>query len=465
MNRRPPNILLIMSDEHDPAVTGCYGDPLVQTPNLDRLARRGVTFDACYCNSPLCVPSRLSFTAGKYISRINAWSNQSFLPDDCPSLPRALVAAGYDAYLCGKQHYRRDRRYGFTDLLPGISQNNGLHPGGPSPRMTLDRPSNLASWTGRSADFRVGDRSSVLDNGRLVTARGVEFFARRDRSSDTKPFFLFAGYVAPHFPMIVPESYASRYRGKVPPPNLPEGLIESLPTNYQMHRRGFGIEDPDPQVVRDGRDLYWALTDWFDDEVGRLLGALDDSGLADDTVVIYTSDHGENKGDHGLWWKNCMYEHGARVPLIVSWPARWAGGQRRSGACSLVDLVQTICCLSGAEPGRDWDGDSLLPYLDDDAHAWKDTAVSEYYGHNIASGMAMIRQGPWKYVYHSRIDGGGEPERELYDLAADPGEFNNLAGEPGQADRVTAMHAALVAELGEEPDTAELRCRNDVPAA
>ena len=201
--------------------------------------------------------------------------------------------------------------------------------------------------------------------------------------------------------------------------------------------------------------------EWFDDQVDQLLSALGDSQVADNTIVIYTADHGENRGEHGLWWKNCMYEQAARVPLIVRWPKRWRGRQRRSGACSLVDVTRTIAEMADTKAPADWNGDSLLLYVDNARTRWKDTAVSEYYGHNITSGFVMIRQGPWKYVYHNRMDDEHGPERELYDLKEDPGEFTNLASRRDQQERVAAMHAALCKELGEDPEKAELRCRAD----
>ncbi|MHC4916139.1 MAG: sulfatase/phosphatase domain-containing protein, partial [Planctomycetota bacterium] len=176
-------------------------------------------------------------------------------------------------------------------------------------------------------------------------------------------------------------------------------------------------------------------------------------------VVIYTSDHGENKGDHGMWWKNSVYEHAARIPLIARWPGRWAGGQRRAEACSLVDLTRTIAEIGGAGVPEDWDGDSLVPWLDDASAPWKDLAVSEYYGHNISSGLAMLRRGDWKYVYHTRMNETHGPERELYNLAEDPGEWDNRAGDPAQAARIEEMHALLVKELGRDPEEAELECR------
>ena len=184
-------------------------------------------------------------------------------------------------------------------------------------------------------------------------------------------------------------------------------------------------------------------------------------GQADNTIVIYTSDHGENKGDHGMWWKNCAFEASARIPLIVSWPGHLPEGERRTGACSLVDVVQTCCDYAQADAPETWDGTSLQPLLQDDATEWKDQAVSMYYAHNVSSGWAMIRQGEWKYVYHSHCDDQHPAESELYNLAEDPQEFTNLAHDPTQADRIAAMHQDLVAELQEEPDAIERRYRQE----
>lgn len=452
-----------MSDEHDPAVTGCYGDAVVDTPNLDRLSREGVTFDAAYTTSPLCVPARLSFTAGKYISRVGAWANSRRLdPEGLPTLPRLLNALGYDSVLGGKMHYEGKRGYGFRDLFAEVRLRvyNGMKKNGRVGRLDPDSaPEGRENWRRRSADFGVGDRSEVLDADRIVTRECARFLV--ERRPDAPPFFLLAGYIAPHFPLTVPSDLYEKYRGRVPMPEIPEGLLESLPTNYKMTRRGFGCETPDPETVRLGRECYWALTDWFDRQVGELLNALGQSQVADNTIVIYTSDHGENKGDHGLWWKNCMYDHAARIPLIVRWPDGWKAGERRAQVCSMVDLVQTVADLAGAETPSDWDGDSLLPVVENDAAPWKNFALSEYYGHNIASGFTMFRQGAWKYVYHNPIDDKYGAERELFNLDDDPKELHNLADEPVQAERIRAMHAAMVEELGREPEEIERQALED----
>ncbi len=450
-----PNILVIMSDEHHAGVMGCAGDDIIRTRHLDALAERGVTFDACYCNSPLCVPSRLAFTAGKYVSRVAAWSNDCWLPADTPSLPRVLNAAGYESLLCGKMHYDRTRRYGFDDLGPSMNNSRKTGRGG---RRKADNLTEKPGISARFEKFHTGE-SGVLAHDRKVTA-GVTAFLRQRRSSE-KPFFLLAGYLAPHFPLIVPEEYWQAYKGKVPMPKIPAGHLDAQPRNYKHLRIGFNVENVPADIVRKGRELYYGLTQWLDEEIGKLLAALADSEVAENTVVVYTSDHGENIGEHGLWWKNCVYDSAARVPLIVSFPARWAGGQRRTGACSLVDLVQTLADLGGATAGDDWDGDSMTAWLDEPATRWKDLAVSEYYAHNIASGYAMIRMANYKYVYHTPADDDHPAERELYDLKADPGEFTNLAGAEAHRRRIEKMHTALVAEIGEHPDHTEQRCRED----
>jgi choline-sulfatase len=452
-----PNILFIMSDEHNAGVLGGYGNGIIRSPSLDLLAKRGVTFENCYTNSPLCVPCRLSFTAGKYISRVGAWNNDCWLPSaDYPSLPRVLNAVGYESFLCGKMHYDRTRRYGFIEI--GGNMNNNTKTGKGS-RRAADDLSPKDGISSRFDDFYTAEDSSVLTHDRKVTAGTVDFL--KNRKASDKPFFLLAGYLAPHFPLIVPEQYWQAYQGKVPMPEIPPGHLESQPRNYKHLRIGFNVEDAPEDIVRKGRELYYGLTQWLDDEIGKVLKVLNDSELADNTVVIYTTDHGENMGEHGLWWKNCMYEHAARVPLIISWPARFRVGQRRTGACSLVDVNRTIVELGGAAAPNDWDGDSMVKWLDDPKTKWKDWAVSEYYAHNIASGYAMLRMGNYKYVYHTPADAAHPAERELYGLSTDAGEFNNLAGKPEHSDRIAAMHAFLVKELGEDPDLTEQRCRAD----
>jgi len=319
--------------------------------------------------------------------------------------------------------------------------------------------------TGRAGTGFPWTSASAIDTTRpgqslQVTEKGSAYLRSRLRSD--RPFFMLAGYLAPHFPLIIPEKWWKHYADRVPMPRIPPGLLNEIPLNYKHLRIGFNMEDVPPETVKLGRELYYGFVEWLDDQIGKLLAALEDSGQAENTVVIYTADHGENMGEHGLWWKNCMYDHAARVPLIISWPARWTGGQRRSLTCSHLDLVQTIAEIAGCKCPDDWDGDSMCAWLDDGKTPWKDRAISQYYAHNITSGFVMLRQGPYKYVYHSPPDEHHSAQEELYDLRSDPGEFHNLASRPEHRTRCAAMLAAIVKEIGEHPDEVEERCRRDI---
>jgi choline-sulfatase len=455
---KKPNILWIMSDEHNHNVAGCYGNRVVHTPHIDSLSQKGITFDTHYCNSPLCVPSRLSLTAGKYTSRVDVWGLTCELPSaDIPTLPRVLNSAGYTSYLCGKQHYDYSRRYGFTEV--GGNFNNWYKTGRgrrtPPTHLTQERLSP------RFNQFHPGDHGSTVEHDRRVTAGAVDFLSKRQPQDE--PFFLYTGYLAPHFPLIVPQEFYDRYRGKVSMPVIPEGFLDKLPLNYKVQRAAFEeIGVPDDVVLR-GRELYYGLTDWVDNEIGKVLAALNTHPeIAENTVIIYSSDHGENMGEHGMWWKNNMFEQSSRVPLIISWPKRWAGGQRRVGASSHVDLVQTVAEIAGGHTPADWNGESMVPWMDHKRHAWKDHAISEYYAQNTASGYVMSRSGDWKYVYHTVIDKDHPAERELYNLVSDPQEFTNLASLPEHQARIKSMHERMVKVVGGDPDETEQRSRTQL---
>ncbi|MEN6385323.1 MAG: sulfatase-like hydrolase/transferase [Phycisphaerales bacterium] len=462
-SHKKPNILVIMSDEHNANILGCYGNKIVNTPNLNQLSSSGITFENFYCNSPLCVPSRLSFTAGKYISHINAWSNASkLLGDDYPSIAYSMKSAGYDPYLCGKMHYALEHRYGFTEIGKSFT-NQKPKSGGCRRRNPDDLTVDKNTEEGRFDDFHAGNSSRVLDHDKEFTDRTVDFLNNRKKSD--KPFFMISGLLAPHYPLIVPDEYWEKYKDKIPMPKMPQGYIDSLPLNYKHLRSGFGMTDVKPETVKKGRELYYGLVEWMDSEVGKILRALKDNGLEDNTIVIYTSDHGENMGEHGLWWKNAMFNTASRIPLIISYPKRWKGSQRRLQTASLVDLTRTIADLGQAEFPKDWDGDSMVDWLDNSNYKWKDFAVSEYYAHNIASGYTMIRTADYKYVYHTPSDKAHKSQTELYNLRKDPDELSNLSNQDNYKDIISKLHSKICHELGENPDNTELRARKDFQEA
>lgn len=458
-----PNILLIITDEHNAIIMGCAGDKLIRTPHLNNLASQGVLFNAHYCSSPICIPSRQSLTTGKYVSHHNVWGNTVGVQEGTPSLARELNSAGYESFLIGKMHYKGGMSHGYT-LLDSPNRKNNENAGDPVPaKVSLRKRLPAGEFPDRGNELggefsplgEVNNLDAFIDVERRD--RAIQFI--RGRNIGDKPFFLTVGLISPHYPLVAPPEYLEHYFDRVPMPDIPKGYLEGLPLNYKHLRNDRKFERVPSHIIKLARESYYARVEWTDHQIGQILDALKASPVADNTVVIYTSDHGENLGEHGLWWKNCMFDSAVRVPLIISSPSRWKGAQQRNGACSAVDLVQTICDMGGTKAPANWNGRSFLPWLDNPNYPWRDLAISEFYSGYIASGMAMIRQGDWKYVYHTRADETHGPERELYDLRDDPKELRNLSKELSQQPRIAKMHADLVKELGEEPEKSELRWR------
>ncbi len=456
--KQKPNIIVIMTDEHSIKTVGCYGSKFIKTPNIDKIGSQGVTFLNCYTNSPLCVPSRSSFLSGRYTTQVSVWNNTCWLPtEDYPTISQLLKDAGYESILCGKMHLDATRRHGFTEI--GGNMNNGFMTG-KGKRSTIDITKPVPGLSERFTVIKTSDNSTVLAHDRKVTEATIEFL-KSDKPKD-KPLFMIVGYLAPHFPLVVPEKYWLNYKDKIPLPNIPEGYLEKLPLNYKHLRLNFNMEEVPVEYVKKGREVYYGLTEWVDEEIGKVLDALKTSKYADNTVVIFTADHSENMGEHGMWWKNNVFDSATRIPLIISYPDRWKGGQRRGGVCSLVDVTKTIADLAGVEPPANWDGDTLVSLLDNPEHKWKDMAISEYYAHLIASGYTMIRKGKYKYVFHNAPDEKSSIEQELYDLDSDPEELNNLASDKKYKDLMSQMYQEIVKEVGEKPEVTEQRCRQEI---
>ena len=358
-------------------------------------------------------------------------------------------------------HYDKTRDYGFElygtanyDFYhkTGLGENNGG-------RRDADDLTPLPGNSKRINEIGTGD-SWLLRYDRSVTKDAAKFL--ENRKADDKPFFFMTGYLAPHFPLIVPEEYWEKYRGKIPLPELPPNNDENLPLNYKHLQTAFNIEGLDPEITTKAREIYYGLTNWFDGQIGELLDAFEENTeVKDNTIIIYTSDHGESMGEHGLWWKNTMYDCSSKVPLIVSWPKKWKGNQRRTEVCSLLDVVQTINDIGQAKTPDDWDGDSLLPLLNDPSANWDNEVICEYYGHNVASGYTMLRKDNFKYVYHTSPKKGYPEVFELYDVKSDPKELKNLANDTAYQSIKEKLHKRLMEKLTEHPNESEKRCRAD----
>ena len=453
---KPPNFLIIMSDEHGAGFSSAYGHPLIETPHMDRLAREGVTFDSAYCNAPLCVPSRICFMTGQHNWHCKGWDNAVPMRSDAMTWPYLLRAQGYDVVLSGKMHLvGRDNLHGFSRQLardihaqlvhpidlwrdgipgaespwPGVYEAGAGVPGqegrgGAAPE-DLQQRQTIPTGAGHTLEIEMDD---------LAEEAAIAYL--KDSARKEQPFALCVGPIAPHFPFVVPEPYFSRYYPeKADLPDTPEGHLDNLPVAAQRLRAAFGFWGHSDKQVRRARAAYYGLISYVDDKIGNLLNTLESTGLAENTVVIYTSDHGDMLGEHGLWRKMCFYEESARIPMQVRWPGVLSGGRRIEECASLVDLTATILDAAGVstdEQKEQWkvDGDSMLSLLQGRGSDWKDEAFVEHNAHGTDRPRAMIRQGKWKLCYnHAK-----PAEFELYDLETDPGEFNNLAGSPQHRD-------------------------------
>ncbi len=429
-----PNILLIMSDEHAPMFSGPHGHPIVQTPHMDRLAAQGVCFENAYCNSPLCLPSRMSFMTGRYIHNIEVWDNDSILATNAVTWPHRLRAVGYDVVLAGKQHFvGPDKLHGFRAQLARDPHGDHRHPIYPWREGVVPAPQ---AWQGVYQAGPGTTKEIEVDD----EAEAAALAYLRDPARKEQPWALNVSFIAPHFPLVAPQQYWDLY----PPeemdlPTIPPGHLEALHPVYQRMRTMFGLIDYSDDELRRARAGYYALITYLDDKIGRLLTVLEETGQLEKTVVIYVSDHGEMAGEHGMWRKSNFYEQSARIPMLISWPGELPTGRRVREVVSLVDLIATLVDLTDAPTVAPLDGDSLLALARGNAKDWKDSAFSEYLAHGVVRPMAMLRRGRFKLNYSL------DDPPELYDLESDPGEFTDLAADPAHAATREALRNELLA--------------------
>lgn len=426
-----------MSDEHAPMFSGAYGHPLVQTPHLDKLASDGVLFENAYCNSPLCVPSRMSFMTGRYIHHIGVWDNASPLASDAVTWAHLLRAVGYEVVLSGKQHFvGPDKLHGFSTQLARDPHGENLHPIHPwaDGIVAAEKP-----WPG--VDQAGPGTTMEIEVDDEAEAAALSYI--RDPARQEQPWALNVSFIAPHFPLIVPQHYWDMYPpDEVDLPHIPPGHLENQHPVYKRMRHMFGLAEFPDAALRRARAGYYGLITYLDDKIGRLVDALTSTNQLDNTVIIYVSDHGEMAGEHGMWRKSNFYEESARIPMLISWPQRLASGRRVTEVVSLVDLVATMVDLADAPAIAPLDGDSLLPLTQKDGQngsvEWKDEAFAEYLAHGVQRPMAMLRRGRFKLNYSL------DDAVELYDLVTDPHELHDLGDDPDHKEIRESLRAALL---------------------
>jgi choline-sulfatase len=432
-----PNILFIMTDQmaapllplHDPA------SPILM-PHLQALAAQGVVFDSAYCNSPLCAPSRFSLVSGQLPSRIGAYDNAADFAADIPTYAHYLRGLGYRTALSGKMHFcGPDQLHGYEERL-----TSDIYPADYGWAVNWDEPDVRPSWYhNMSSVLQAGPcvRTNQLDFDEEVVFRARQYLYDHVRNTPEQPFCLTVSMTHPHDPYTIPAEYWNLYRDEeVPMPRVEIAQQAQDPHSQRLLKVIDLWDKPLPaEAIRRARRAYFGACSYVDAQIGRLLQTLRECGLADDTVVVFSGDHGDMLGERSLWYKMHWFEMCARVPLVVHAPGRFAPG-RVATSVSTIDLLPTLVELAGGrlEGGLPLDGRSLLPHLQ--GQAGHDEVIGEYMAEGTNAPLLMIRRGRYKF-----IQGGADPCL-LFDLVADPDELNNLAGLP--------THQALVQELQAE---------------
>jgi len=446
---KQPNILLVMADQLAGPLFRPGGHPVLRTPHIDQLAMRGTAFDRAYCNFPICAPSRFSMMSGRLPHAIEAYDNASEFPASIPTMAHYLAALGYRTILCGKMHFiGPDQLHGYeerltTDIYPSDFSWTPDFLKGPS-----YRPTGLSMRPVIEAGPCV--RTMQIDYDDEVEFRGAQKLYDLARDSDERPFFLTISFTHPHPPFVTGEEHWGRYRHeKIDMPGVPPIPLEELDEHsrwlHEAHAQNlYTVTD---EHVRNARHAYYGMVSYIDDKLGRIMQTLKACGLAENTVVVFTADHGEMLGERGMWYKQTFFEWSSRVPLIVSMPHD--SGPRRVGApVSLVDLLPTFLDLANdgrpLAPSDPLDGHSLMPLINGDDDGQDREVISEYSSEGVRAASRMVCRGAYKYIFTR-----GLPP-QLFDLERDPDELNNLAGQASFASVCEVLHARLVQDW--DPD-------------
>lgn len=485
-----PNVLVITTDQQRADSLGCYGSTFTATPCLDRLAGEGAVFSRAYCVNPVCTPARASLFSGQYVSRHGAWNVGMNVPEETVLLSHRLAECGYRTHNIGKAHFQafdgtpaqsKESIPHWTETYPGFC---GPYYGFQTVELSIGHTfygltGHYGAWvrTQVSAEEFAAYRqiSSLcasdtysseayswplpqrLHSSVWTADRTIDFLARQD---GTQPFFLAVGFQDPHHPHALPVDFTDRVRPEdVPLPDYTEGELDDKPPHFREARVG-GLERSDmrgafavagqgggadyrtisERDARLGRAYYYSMVRLIDQQMGRILDALERSGLAENTLVIFTTDHGELLGDHGLWMKGPFhYEQLVRIPMLMRWPGGFAGGQRHSALINQVDLAPTVLAAVGQPLPAELDGVNALPLLRGQTTRLREATLVECIDDPHKLRLKTIVTDNRKLTWYA-----GQPYGELYDLEADPREKINRWDDPAYAVDKAHMLAGLL---------------------
>lgn len=443
-----PNVLLMVSDDLA-ATLGSYGHPLAKTPRLDTLAQRGVRFDRAYCQFPHCNPSRASFLSGLRPNTTRVTLNADDLYRNVPgvvTLPAYFRQQGYTTARSGKLFHlgvpagieSRDDPQAWDFGLPFKDER-------PYPPA---RESAVKVQTGKKQGLpwqEIPRPDDELVDGEFAR-EAIAWLERRDRS---KPFFLAVGFHRPHLPFVAPAKYFDLYPfDKITLPHEPADDVDDIPLPARNEAVSQYAMTATPDQRRAAIRAYLATVSYMDAQAGRVLDALERHGVADNTIVVFTGDHGWHLGEHGLWHKRSLFEPSARVPLIIRAPGAKGNGQASASLAELVDLYPTLCDLAGLPVPAVLEGSSLRPVLDDPRASVKSAAFTQARrGPDAKNWGRSVRTARWRCTEWDE----GRNGIELYDHESDPGEFTNLATDPRYSGVLKELRALLAERLPSVP--------------
>lgn len=446
------NLLIIMDDEHNKKVLGYNGHPVVKTPNLDRLAARGTRYDNAYSSSPICVPARAAFATGRYVHDNRCWDNAIAYDGTIPSWAHVLRDAGHVVTSIGKLHYANNEADGgFTEqIIPmhieaGVGDLYGLIR---DPLPIRHQSADLARSIGPG-------ESTYIQYDRDITARTMDWLRTTGRAKHDKPWVLYSSFISPHSPLIAPPEFYQMYPAQdieLPTKRVPyHPWIKAWNDCY-----GFDSYFESDERRRIAIASYYGLCSFLDSNVGKILAALEETGLAHNTRVVFISDHGDNLGSRALWGKSTMYEESAGVPMLAAGPGV-AVGRSVKTPVSHVDFFPSILQAVGADAliPRDLPGKSFFDIADEPYDAAR-IVFSEYHAAGGVSAAYMLRRGKYKYIHYT----GFEPE--LFDLEADPEEIKDLASDASAADLLLDFRDALQGIC--DPEATDLEAKRDQQA-
>lgn len=430
-----PNILFIQVDQLTASFLPTYGNTLAKTPNLNALAERSVVFDSAYTNFALCAPSRFSMLSGQLASEVGAYDNGAEFQSSVPTYAHYLQASGYHTSLVGKMHFvGADQLHGFDerltiDIYPASFQWTGDWNEPQQEHSNDARSFTLAGPVTRNVQMDYDEE--VLHRAR----RKLFDLARRPSVEADQPWHMTVSFTHPHDPYQCSHEHWDLYESDdidmptVGLPDEPDPYSERLRHEYGLTN----LELTDDQI-RNARHGYYGSVSYVDELVGGVLDTLQRTGLDSSTVVVFSTDHGDMLGERGLWYKRTFFEGASRIPLMVSWPDRFAPSRVHTNV-SLVDLLPTFLDLAGGEvqPVEPLAGESLVPLLEGDGSSTSDTVYGENLSEGATAPILMVKRGAMKYVW------SGVDPAQLFDLEADPDELHSLADD--------ADHQTLTSEL------------------